>query len=884
MSRILLVAEKPSAARDFAAALTGGSFSGQGPHRGTMPDGTELTVVSARGHLFELAKPETYDPKFGHWNVHDLPIVPAKRWEFVEEPRADGESFIATLRAEAKAHAGAEIVNGCDAEREGEVIFRKALRGVGAPGGTAYSRMWAQTMTVDGLREAFAARTPLKDYHGLAQAGFTRDQADWLVGMNVTVLATKTLPRGRGDWKVWSVGRVQTPTLALVVARDLLIENFTPQKFWEAHGNFGGLEAKAELEALAASPDRLKLLGAPSVSSERDKKVFWDRTKAEAFAASAMAPPTYRATEKKSTRTERPPLPFDLQEMQKLMSKKFGLTATDTLAILQQLYDAKLISYPRTDCRYLREDMKDKLYGSLVTVHAHLKATRPTLHLAQQELMPQAVADAARAYNDKLVEGHYGLVPTGVVEGVARLTGNELYAYLTVVQTTLMALDEAAKYRGVTRRFTQEGGQGGYAPAVFKATREQIEFPGFNRWVKREAKATTELPPLGETQTLGAVTLKELTTKPPEHYTDATLLDAMRYAGETFDEEMPEEQREAMVEVMKDKGIGTAATRAAIIEKIVQRGFVVREKSRILSTENGRLLCRELGTRTPAMLSAKLTGEWELILKKMERNASPMTREQFLDALLENVVAMKEAFIKGSARPAIHEPVIPVTAGTPVTDALCPKTQQALLDRGPFFEAAGWTGVRFWKNAFGKAWSGAEIVALLESVVAGKPFPATGLKSASGGREYAAELTIDEERKKVVIHTPEPKKVKGVKCPKSGKLMFDAGAYFEAPGWPGVRLWKAAFGKTWSAADYVPVLQGWKDGKPIEVGGLVSAKSGKSYAAKLVLEEKTGRVKLDFGPRPGTGTGDSGAAENAAPASGEEEPPPAEEGSIPPEA
>lgn len=416
--------------------------------------------------------------------------------------------------------------------------------------------------------------------------------------------------------KVWSVGRVQTPTLALIVARDLLIENFVPQKFWEAYGSFGGLEAKAELDAYAASTDRVKLLGAPAVSSERDKKAFWDKAKAEAFGVSAKTPPTYRATEKKTTRMEKPPLPFDLQEMQKFMSKKFGSTATDTLAILQKLYDAKLISYPRTDCRHLREDMKDKLYASLVDVHAHLVAMRPALHLSQQALMPKKIAVASRAFDDKQVEGHYGLVPTGEVNGVAQLTGNDLFAYLTVVQTTLMALDEAAKYKGVTRRYTQEGGVGPYAPAVFKATREQSDFPGFNRWVKREAKTAVALPPIAAKQILEVVTLKELTTKPPEHFTDATLLDAMKYAGETFDDDTPEEQREAMVAVMKDKGIGTAATRANIIEKILLRGFVVREKSKLLSTENGRLLCRELATRAPNMLSAKLTGEWELILKK----------------------------------------------------------------------------------------------------------------------------------------------------------------------------------------------------------------------------------------------------------------------------
>ena len=850
MPKILLVAEKPAAGRDFAAALTGGHFTGQGPHRGRMADGAELTVVSARGHLFELAKPETYDPKFGAWNVHDLPIVPAKLWDFVEEPRADADSLLAILRQEAAAHAGCEIVNGCDAEREGEVIFRKALRGVNAPAGTSYSRMWAQTMTVSGLQEAFATRQPLKTYDGLAQAGFTRDQADWLVGMNVTVLATKTLPRGRGDWKVWSVGRVQTPTLALIVARDQLIANFVPQKFWEAHGTFAGIEAKAELDAYAASPDRIKLLGAPSVSSERDKKVFWEKAKGEAFTAAAMAPATYRATEKKATRTEKPPLPFDLQEMQKLMSKKFGSTATDTLAILQKLYDAKLISYPRTDCRFLREDMKEKLYASLVDVHAHLRAMRPALHLSQQDLMSKKIAFAARAFDDKQVEGHYGLVPTGETNGISTLTGNDLFAFLTVVQTTLMALDEAAKYRGVTRRYTQEGGTGPYAPAVFRASREQIEFPGFNRWVKREERTARDLPPITETQVLDATALKELTTKPPEHFTDATLLDAMKYAGETFDENTPEEQREAMVEVMKDKGIGTAATRANIIEKILLRGFVIREKSRLLSTENGRLLCRELAPRAPSLLSAKLTGEWELILKKMERNTTPMTRPEFLDALLASVVSMKTAFITGSTRAGLNDPVVPVTAGTPVEGAICPKSNEALLDRGPFFEAPGFPGLRLWKSAFGRPWDAAEFVALLTAHLAGKPFHAANLKSATGNRTYEADLVLDAALKKLVIHVPEPTKVKGVKCPKSGKLLLDGGTFFEAPGWPGVKLWKTAFGKTFSAADYVPILQGWKDNAPIDVSALVSAKSGKPYTAKIILDETGAKMKLDFGVVP----------------------------------
>jgi DNA topoisomerase-3 len=305
---------------------------------------------------------------------------------------------------------------------------------------------------------------------------------------------------------------------------------------------------------------------------------------------------------------------------------------------------------------------------------------------------------------------------------------------------------------------------------------------------------------------------------------------------------------------MKDKGIGTAATRANIIEKILLRGFVIREKSRLLSTENGRLLCRELAPRAPSLLSAKLTGEWELILKKMERNTTPMTRPEFLDALLAEVVSMKAAFITGSTRAGLNDPVVPVTAGTPVADAICPKSHEALLDRGPFFEAPGFPGLRLWKSAFGRAWDAAEFVALLTSHLAGQPFHAANLKSATGNRTYEADLVLDATLKKLVIHVPEPTKVKGVKCPKSGKLLLDGGTFFEAPGWPGVKLWKTAFGKTFTAADYIPILQGWKDGTPIDVPGLVSAKSGKPYTAKIIVDAASSKMKLDFGVPPPAAT------------------------------
>jgi DNA topoisomerase-3 len=848
MPKILIVAEKPDVGRSLAAALLGRSFSGMGPHRGTLPTGEELTVTTARGHLFELAPPQAYDPKYAGWVVHDLPITPTTRWDFQQVAREDAANYIQILRREIAEHLTEEIVNACDAGREGEVIFRKVMRGCGAKKTATFTRMWAQVMTEEGLREAFAQRAPSANYNGLGEAGFSRDEADWLVGMNVTVLATKTLPRGRGNWKVWSVGRVQTPTLALVDTRDRLIADFKPQPFWEAYGTFGPVEAKADLDAYADSPDRPKLLGSPEVNTERSKKVFWSKEKAAAFETSAKAPASYSISDKKGTRSEKPPLPFDLQEVQKLCSKRLGLTGTESLAILQDLYEKrKLLSYPRTDSRYLPTKLKTKLHADLVRVLEEVKVTHPNLHLVSQPMMPAEIAAKARAFDDTKVSDHFGIVPTGETAAIRELSGHELFVFLAVLQTTLMALDEPARYKTLTRRYTQEGGAGPYAPAVFRTTREEVESPGFTRWRKEpaDAKRPAPLPASDSTQaTLDAVTLKELRTNPPEPYTDATLLDAMKYAGESVDPDLSPEQADALIEVMKDRGIGTPATRAGIIDKLVARQFLERQGKTIVTTENGRQLIRELRLRAPDFLSAQLTAEWELVLKQMERGEAKLNRAQFLDALLEQVETLKKAFIEKTSR-NLEATAVAVTEGVPVDAAVCPKSRQPLLDRGPFLEAPGFPGLKLWKRAFGKDFSAADYVALLTAIAEGKPFHATGLKSGQG-REFEADLVLNAEGTKLEFHRPEPKKVKGVKCPKSGKLLLDHGIYFEATGWPGVRLYKTAFGRAFTAEDYLPILEGWKTGTPIVVENLVSAKSGKIYSARLVVDS-TNKVRLDFG-------------------------------------
>jgi DNA topoisomerase-3 len=857
MGRILIVAEKPDVARSLALALLGRKYEGIGPHRGKLPTGEEVSIVSGRGHLFELAPPEHYDSKYARWNVHDLPIVPppganGAKWAFHQIERDDGARYIQILRDEIAAHHGEEIVNACDAGREGEVIFRKIMRGCGARAETRYSRVWAQETTEEGLREAFANRAPSATRNGLGQAGFTRDEADWLIGMNVTVLAQKTLPRGQGKWRVWSVGRVQTPTLALVDTRDRLIANFKPQPFWDAFGVFDGLDAKADLDAYATSPDRPKLLGAPEVNTERDKKVFWHKAKAETFAAAAREPNAYEVAEKKSVRTGKPPLPLNLQEVQKLCAKQKGFTGTQTLGLLQDLYETrKLLSYPRTDSRHLPTKLKDRLHDDLSRVVDHLKSTQPKLHLSSQPMMSAETLAKSRAFDDSKISDHYGIVPTGKTDTIDELTPDERFVFLAVLKATLMALDEPSRSNVFSRVYTQQGGTGPYAPAIFKVTREEVDYPGFLRWEKPStAEKRPPLPPLapGTVAQVSEVKLRQSQTNPPEPYRDDTLLDAMLYAGETFDSDADPDRAEAMMDILKDKGIGTPATRANIIDTLVERGFLERQGKNIVTTENGRLLIRELGKRVPEFLSAKLTAEWELVLKQMEQGTAALNRVQFLDALLERILQMKEAFIKTSHRLIEDGASVPITEGAPVEGAVCPKSGQPLLDRGPFFEAAGWPGLRLWKRAFGREFTAAEYVTLLTAVHAGKTYHAKGLKSGTG-RDYEADLGVDAEGKKLCLVEPEPTKVKGQKCPKTGKLLLDHGLYFAAAGWPKLRLYKHAFGREFSAAEYVAILSGWHNGSAITVDGLVSLKSGKAYSAKLVLDPETNKIRPDFGEK-----------------------------------
>ncbi len=855
--KILVVAEKPSVALDLAKALLGVKEESGKFFKGHTPLGDELTITCAAGHFLQLAKPEAYDAvhgkQFGKWRVSELPILPKPGWDFDEVPRERAERSLEVLAGHLRAHEGGEIVNACDAGREGELIFRKILRHSGVDGAkTTLSRMWMQEMTEKAFRDAYRNRRPLSERDGLGEAGYARDQADWLSGMNKTVLATKTLPRGTGNWRVWSVGRVQTPTLALLYERDRTIAFFKPQNFWEVYGVFGEVTAKADLDAYAAAANREKLLGRPQIVEDRDRKAFWSEALAAKFTAAALAPRTYKVKDTSSQRTERPPLPFDLQEASKYYSKKFGWTAAHSLEVLQSLYeDLKVISYPRTDSRFFPDsaEMRQKVCEGVRAAHVWIREKHPATHLATQALRSDEQMGAAKAFKNTESD-HYALHPLPDLSRLARASRDQLLAWMAVAQACLIALDEPLKAKVIVRRWEQKDATGDYAPCIFRTSRENVLVPGWTRWVKDtgETKAPPGMPALVEEQDLDRTDIKKLETNPPKPYDDATMLTAMEYAGATIDEAaMAPEHLEELLAVMKDRGLGTPATRAAIIETLVERGFIERKGKALITTQNGRALVRALKKIDPAAVSAQQTAEMEYELKKMERGNSSYTRETFLDALLQQFLGVAEAYKTASTR--LGEAERPeLVAGTP-TEVLCPKSGQPLLDRGAAWEAPGFAGTLLWKECFGRQWTAEDFRALLDAVVQGAPKKYDNLTTRTG-QTYAAILGVDAESKKIVIIEPEAKKLKGIKCPKCGKLLLDREAYFESPGFPGVRFWKNAFGRTWSPEEVVRLLQGVVDKAPAEFTDLVSQRTKKPYTAKLTIDEAAKKVVLVIDRRP----------------------------------
>lgn len=591
---IVCVAEKPSVGRDIARVL--GATT---QHDGYL-EGNGYCVTWTFGHLCALLDPNEYNEQWKSWNLSSLPMIPPRFGIKVTADKGVQKQFgiIKGLIAQAD-----EVINCGDAGQEGELIQRWVYQKAGCR--VPVKRLWISSLTEDAIREGFRQLKDQQEYRRLYEAGLMRAIGDWLLGMNATRAYTLRFAQGTGrDRQVLSIGRVQTPTLALIVKRQHEIEHFVPRTYWELktlyRDTFFAAQLKAEEDDYAITTLEQ---GQALVDSIKDK------------------PLTITSVEKKKG-TEFAPRLFDLTSLQVECNKLYSFSADETLRLIQSLYEKHVTTYPRVDTTYLSEDIYPKVPATLAGIKDFYPQITPLLPLkADGGKGTQSLPKSKKVFDNKKVTDHHAIIPTG--QRPDNLSEQERKVYDLVALRFIAAFYPDCEVANTT--VLAKAGD-----IDFKVTGRQILKPG---WREVFAKAKVEDEDSNEEQkTLPAFTkgesgphtpqLKEKTTTPPKYYTEATLLRAMETAGKTVDDE---ELRDAM----KENGIGRPSTRAAIIEKLFQRKYIVREKKNIRATELGINLIHTI--ISPLLKSAELTGRWEKKLREIERG--DYTAQQFLDEL-----------------------------------------------------------------------------------------------------------------------------------------------------------------------------------------------------------------------------------------------------------
>ncbi len=611
MAKRLVITEKPSVARDIAAAL--GGFSDEG---GEFLESDDLVVTWAVGHLLELAEPQDYDPKLKAWTVGSLPIIPD---EFRLKPKEGLKKRVDLIKKLAAREDISGLVNACDAGREGEIIFRRITEYLGLSD-MPLERLWLQSMTKPAIRDAFQHLRPGKDLERLADAAWLRGVGDWLIGMNATRALTKRL-KGRNESGAWSAGRVQTPTLGLLVEREREILAHIPRDFWEIEGHF---------EAAGQSWAARYWDGDAKDDDDRDQRPgrIFDRARVEAVVAAVNASKKGVASERRKKSKQSPPLPFDLGALQREANRRFSFSAKRTLNAAQHLYEGhKLITYPRTDSRHLPQD-----YGATVEEVVGNLARITEFQGVVAKITADGLQNLERILDDTKISDHFAIIPTGRIPE-EQMGPDDVRVYELIVRQFLAALMGPATWATVERLVHVDVGPGDVVP--FRASAKSLEIPGFLEALGQEAGAGTTLPALtpGQDQSDGLpaavldITDVAKQTQPPGRYSEASLLRAMETAGERFDED-------ELSEAMKGRGIGTPATRAEIIERLVSTGYSRRMEGKIGPTPKGMRLIDILErVKAPTLASARLTGEWEHALIQVERG--DLTRAVMLDRLTD---------------------------------------------------------------------------------------------------------------------------------------------------------------------------------------------------------------------------------------------------------
>jgi len=695
MAKKLIIAEKPSVAADIARAL--GGFTRKGDHY----ESEEYVISSAVGHLLELAVPEEYDVKKGKWSFARLPVIPP---HFDLSPIEKSKDRLNLLLRLIKRKDITSLINACDAGREGELIFRYLVQHARAK--KPIQRLWLQSMTPQSIRDGFSKLRPDRELLPLADAAKSRSEADWLVGINGTRAMTAFNSK-EGGFYLTTVGRVQTPTLAILVEREDKIRAFTPREYWEVHARFGAKTGEYAGRWFDPAFKR-------DEDGERKPERIWSAAQAAALAAACRGKKGIAAEETKPS-TQLSPLLFDLTSLQREANGRFGFPARMTLSLAQALYEKhKVLTYPRTDARALPEDY-------LATVKNTLKSLgeRPAFSsFARQILKRGWVKPNKRIFDNTKISDHFAIIPT--LQTPKHLNEAEQKLYDMVVRRFLAVFFPAAEYLQTTR-ITRVGEH------QFKTEGRVLMAAG---WLAVYGRAAGEdgqnLPAIEPSERVAVLEVTEQSseTKPPPRYTEATLLSAMEGAGRLVEDD---ELRAAM----EAKGLGTPATRAAIIEGLIREEYVNREGRELVPTPKAFSLLFALHMlHIVELASPELTGEWEHKLKLIE--AGKMTREEFMkqiSALVKKIVGV----IKTGEIPDVVYATVP---------APCPSCGGVVQENYRKFQCQK-CEFSIWKVTSGREWSPEEIAELITKRVIG---PLTGFRSRQG-KPFSALLRLNDQLK-----------------------------------------------------------------------------------------------------------------------------------------
>jgi len=696
MAKRLIIAEKPSVAADIARAL--GGFARHDDYF----EGDRYVLSSAIGHLLEIGMPEEEEVKRGKWTFTHLPAIPSK---FALRPLEKTEARLKLLLKLIKRKDVGELINACDAGREGELIFRYIVQY--ARTAKPIKRLWLQSMTQGAIRDGFAALRGDEAMRPLADAAVCRSESDWLVGINGTRAMTAFNSKS-GGFQLTTVGRVQTPTLAILVEREEKIRGFEPRDYWEVLARFRA--AGGEYEGRWFDEKFRK----PDDDADARAERLWDEAKARALVEKCAGKPGTVSEESKPS-TQSPPLLYDLTSLQREANGRFGFSARTTLSLAQALYERhKVLTYPRTDARALPEDY-------LPTVKDTLEALRDQnayAAFAGQVLRAKWVRPNKRIFDNAKISDHFAIIPT--LQKPKSLTEAEAKLYDLVVKRFLAVFYPPAEHL-LTTRITRVAGE------PFKTEGKILVNPGWLAVYGKEAQGADEAM-LAKVLPNENVVTEELSvvpsrTKPPARFNEATLLSAMEGAGKLIEDD---ELREAM----REKGLGTPATRAQIIEGLIQEKYVHRDGRELTPTAKAFSLMTLLhGLGVPELFSPELTAEWEFKLAQMEHGK--LKREQFMREIIrmtKHIVAQAKNY---------ESDTIPGDFAT--LSARCPKCGGEVHEKYKKFQCQS-CDFGLWKIIAGRQLEIPEAEALLTERQVG---PLEGFRSKIG-RPFAARLKLND--------------------------------------------------------------------------------------------------------------------------------------------